>query len=270
MKGKGLVFKRDFGSSKFFCHEDSDEEGNIDDAVPEKQRMVSETMMNQVIASREKKWLKQVEKKIQGMNYASSDQIADMMSKLSEQTAGAVEVDSTGQSDGVIDSSLPSGFKAELDKVHKQLNAMQEDNVRLQKDATDKEQAMLMERRQHNTESLLSVAGAVRPDQCYTILKDRIVVDEELGDSISVKTEHGDDMITVKDYIAETFKEENPHLFSNPAKSGSGAGASSGVNSKKSFSVDSLKDQKDGGMSWEQYEKNRDAIITDLEQNKRK
>lgn len=270
-EGQSLVVNRKFSENKFFCHEDSDDDEVLDDAVPEKQRMVSETMMNQVIAGREKKWLKQVEKKIQGMNYASSEQIAEMLSKLKDDAAGAVEVESnkTPTSSGE-NENLPPGFKAELDKVVKQLNVMQEDNVRLQQDASDKEQAMLMERRQHNTESILSASGAVRPDQCYTILKDKIVSDEELGDSVSVKTEHGDDIVSVKNYIMETFKEENPHLFTNPAKSGSGAGAGSGINSKKSFNADSLKDPKDGGMSWESYEKNRDAIIADWEQNKRK
>jgi hypothetical protein len=126
---------------------------------------------------------------------------------------------------------------------------------------------MVAERRKHNTEALLTEAGAVRPNQCYKIISDQIVSDDELGDAVSIKTEHGDDVVSVKEFV-DTFKEENPHLFTQPAKSGSGAGGGGSVDSKPRFSVESIRDPKDGGMSWEDYEKNRDKIISDFEQRK--
>jgi mevalonate kinase len=263
------VFYRKHNDRKFFCHEDDEAQ---DDAV-EETRMVSETEMNKIMAAREKRMMKQFEKQLSSMNYASSDQLSKIVEDLeSKSFAGAKDtgpVESNSKTSDQDKSDVPSGFKAELSKVQKQLSAMQEDNKRLQEEAMAKEQAMLAERRQHNTESLLSGAGAVRPEQCYTILRDKIFADDEIGDAISVKTELGEDTIPVKDYI-DTFKEENPHLFTNPAKSGSGAGGGSSLRGKKTFSAENLSSPELGGMSWADYEKNRDDIIADLENNKRK
>ena len=252
--------------SKIVCREDDEPSAEETDQQP---RSISETEMNKIMAAREKKFLGQIEKKIQGMSTANKEEVQAMLEALSESGSGAGQTPTQQVVEqSSEDSSLPAGVRAELSKLHKQLGKMQEDNKRLQEETLAKETAMKLERRKHSTESMLSSAGAVRPDQCYRILSDMIKEDEEIGDAISVRTEHGDDLVPVKEYI-DTFKEENPHLFSSPAKSGSGAGGGGSVSSQKSkFSVEQLRDQKFGGMSWEDYEANRDQIISDLENNK--
>jgi len=253
--------------STVICREDDEAD---DAATKETPRTVSETEMNKIMAAREKKLLGQFEKRIQGMGFASSEQVDKLLNGLDDNPSGAGE--SSGANRQQIDEAkddhaLPPGVRAELSKLHKQMGKMSEDNKRLQEAAESKDHAMQMERRKHNTEALLSAAGAVRPEQCFKIINDQITSDEEIGDAITVKTSHGDDLVPVKDFI-DTFKEDNPHLFSTPAKSGSGAGSGSSPNSKPRFTSESIRDQKQGGMSWEDYEANREKIISDLEQNK--
>ena len=260
-----INLKLDF-DSKIVCRENDEPDSDETENAP---RSISETEMNKIMAAREKKLLGQIEKRINSMNFANNDDVQSMLEALKESSgsgAGNTQRTQEAVETASDDSNLPAGVRAELSKLHKQLGKVQEDNKRLQEETSAKEKAMKMERRKHLTESLLSSAGAVRPDQCYKILGDMIKEDEEIGDAVSVRTEHGDDLVPVKDYI-DTFKEENPHLFSQPAKSGSGAGGGGNLSkSKPKFSAEQLKDPNKGGMSWEDYEANRDQIISDLEQ----
>jgi len=248
------------------CRENDDTESVEKDPSP----MISETKMNQVMAAREKKMLNQIEKKMNSMGFLSTQGVTDLLDERNTVLSGAEqELLEDEPTQGVLreDTGLPSGVRAELSKLHKKLGKMQEDNNRLQQESVSERETMRLERRKHKTEGLLSTAGAVKPEQCFKIFNDLVKEDDELGDVVSVKTDHGDDIVPVADYI-ETFKEENPHLFSNAAKSGSGAGGGGSVTSKSKFSIESLRDPKQGGMSWEEYESNREAIISDLEKNK--
>jgi len=261
--------KLDFDSI-VICREDDGETEDVENE--ETTRSISETEMNKIMAAREKRLLGQFEKRIKGMGFASSEQVDRLLDDLKESPSGAgVSEGSTEQtvSEAKDDGGLPPGVRAELSKLHKQMGKMTEDNKRLQEAAESKDLAMQMERRKHNTESLLSAAGAVRPEQCFKIINDQITNDDEIGDAVTVKTAHGDDLVPVKDFI-DTFKEENPHLFTNPAKSGSGAGGGGSVSSKPKFDSTSIRDPKQGGMSWDDYEANRERIISDLEENKGK
>lgn len=261
------MLRLDF-NQKIRCHEDDGDDVdavNSDDQETKQPRSISETDMNRIMAAREKQLLGKVEKKIAGMGFATADSISDILSQLSAPSSDSGE---PKKSVSEQQEALEPGVRAELSKLHKQLGKVQEENEKLRIETEAKEDAMKMERRQHSVEGLLGQFGAVRPEQCYTILKGQIVEDEEIGDAVKVKTPHGDDFVPVKEYL-NTFKEDNPHLFSAPAKSGSGAGGGS-VNSgnRPRFNADSLRDPKQGGLSWEEYEKNRDKIITDIESNR--
>jgi len=252
--------------SPITCRENDDEESVEQEQSP----MISETKMNQIMAAREKKMLNQIEKRMKSMGFLSTQGVTDLLDERNIALSGAEqELLEDEQTQGVLseEQSLPSGVRAELSKLHKKLGKMQEDNTRLQQESVSEREMMRLERRKHKTEGLLSIAGAVKPEQCFKIFDDLVKEDDELGDVISVKTDHGDDLVTIADYI-ETFKEENPHLFTNTAKSGSGAGGGGSVASKSKFSIESLRDPKQGGMSWEDYEANRETIISDLEKNK--
>jgi hypothetical protein len=252
--------------SEILCREDDEEATGTEESA---NRVISETDMNKIMAAREKKLLGQFEKRVKGMKFATPDDLEKLVTELqpsSGEEGGSAEIQNSIE-EVKGDENLPAGVRAELSKLHKQMGKMSEDNKRLQDEAQAKDHRMVAERRKHNTEALLTEAGAVRPNQCYKIISDQIVSDDELGDAVSIKTEHGDDVVSVKEFV-DTFKEENPHLFTQPAKSGSGAGGGGSVDSKPRFSVESIRDPKDGGMSWEDYEKNRDKIISDFEQRK--
>ena len=149
------------------------------------------------------------------------------------------------------------------------MNRINEENEKLQKMNDDRESEMKSERRRHSVESMLGNLGAVKPSQAYRILEDRIVEDSELGDAVKIKTPHGDDFVPVSEYI-DSFKEDNPHLFTSPARSGSGAGAGGSGQEKPRYSADTIRDNTTGGMSWEDYEKNREQIFRDIESNRGK
>jgi hypothetical protein len=159
---------------------------------------------------------------------------------------------------------LSPGMKAQMAKLQKQLDKLQGQNDDLARAAQEKELQMKLERRKHSIESELTNLNAVRPEQAYRIIQDMIVDDEEIGDAIPVKTDHGDDLVPVKEYLS-TFKEENPHLFAVSAKSGSGAGGGGAAQGRPKYSKDALSDPKSGGMDWSTYEKNREAIHREFE-----
>lgn len=211
----------------------------------------------------ERKILKQIEDRLS--TALSAEDLPKLIDELKNQRS-----EDSGSGDGKSDSKggegdqVPAGYKAQMDKLQKQMEKLQKQNEQLADEAQKKEEAMKQERRRHTIEGLLGEQGAYKTDQAYKILSDVIVEDEEIGDAVRVKTEHGDDIIPVKEYIP-TFKEENPHLFSTPAKSGSGAGSGGAKSSKPRFNSESLRNPKDGGISWAEYEKNREQIIHDIE-----
>lgn len=181
--------------------------------------------------------------------------------KAEEKRAGDDGDDDEAKSGG---DELSPGMKAQMAKLQKQLDKLQSQNDDLARSALEKEMQMKLERRKHSVESELKNLNAVRPEQAYRILQDMIVEDDEIGDAIPVKTDHGDDLVPVNEYLA-TFKEENPHLFALSAKSGSGAGSGDSGGGRPRFSQSALVDPKSGGMDWAAYEKNRDAIHREFE-----
>lgn len=191
------------------------------------------------------------------------DQLPDLIASLSKRREDAKEDAEESAATGDEDK-LPAGVKAQFSKMEKTLAKLQKDNENLAKQAAEKESAIKLERRQHAIESKLAELGANNPGHAYRIMKDLIVEDAEVGDAVKVKTAHGDDLVKAVDYLAQ-FKEENPYLFSPAAKSGSGAGGGGPKDSKARYTDEQLRDPSQGGMSWDDYEKNRSQIHADME-----
>lgn len=249
----------------FYLRQPEEDDKDIEDQVEEEKEKSLKEVEKQFLGRlnrTERKILKQIEDKLS--TTLSADDLPKLLSELKEQKSENSGSDNPKGSGGGGDDSLPPGYKAQMDKLQKQMEKLQKQNEQLAQESQQKEEAMKLERRRHLIEGQLNELGAFRSDQAYKLLSDQIIEDEEIGDAVKVKTEHGDDYIPVKEYLP-TFKEENPHLFTSPAKSGSGAGSGGAKSSKPRFTSDQLRNPSEGGMSWAEYEKNRDQIIHDIE-----
>jgi len=261
-----LIYEIPFETDGLLVRQKEDDEDVIDDTEPEPQeKMISETEMNKILAAREKRIKQQFARQTKDM--VTKDVLQDMLSSINSTDSSSGRGDAEDPKTAPETEITDKGVKAELSKLQTQLNRVSEENEKLQTLNDVRETEMKLERRRHSVESMLSDVGAVKPNQAFRILSDNIVEDSELGDAVKVKTPHGDDFVPVSEYIPQ-FKEDNPHLFSNPARSGSGAGAGGSSQDKPRFTADSLKDTREGGMSWEDYEKNRDKIIQDIQENR--
>ena len=261
-----MIYEIPFEMDGLLVRQNEAEEDAVDDTEPQPQeKMISETEMNKIMAAREKRIKQQFAR--QTKDLVTKDDLQDMLSSINSTDSSSGGGDAEDPKTTPETEITDKGVKAELSKLQTQLNRVSEENEKLQTLNDTRETEMKLERRRHSVESMLTEVGAVKPNQAFRILSDNIVEDSELGDAVKVKTPHGDDFIPVSDYIPQ-FKEENPHLFSNPARSGSGAGAGGETQNKPRFTADSLRDTREGGMSWEDYEKNRDKIIQDIQDSK--
>jgi len=234
-------------------------------------RAQDEDVEQQDMAAQLSELKRDLEKQISGRfskeKRALSKEIEDLRAQLASKQQEQQQQDDDQQPDSdsnATSDGMTTGMKAQMGKLQKQLDRLQAQNDELAKSAADKEQQMRAERRKHAVESELVNLKAVRPEQAYRIIQDMIVEDDEIGDAVPVKTEHGDDLVPVKEYLS-TFKEENPHLFAASVKSGSGAGGGDAGQGRARFSTQALGDPSKGGMDWATYEKNREAIHRDLE-----
>jgi len=230
------------------------------------EKTISETEMNKILAAREKRLKQQFNRQTKDM--VTKDSLQEMLSGLSntsDQPSGG-ETEATSESEPATEDK---GIKSQLTQLQTQLNRINEENERLQKLSEQREHDMKMERRKHNVEGQLSKIGAVKPSQAYRIIEERIIDDPEIGDAVKVKTPHGEDYIPVEEFLGQ-FKEDNMHLFSQPSRSGSGAGSGGSGAEKPRFTADHIRDHTKGGMSWSDYEKNRDKILKDIESRRGK
>ena len=257
--------------SKFYVrqNEDSSEpelaEDSGENSEPQ-EKTISETEMNKILAAREKRLKQQFNRQTKDM--VTKDSLQEMLAGFTntsdQPSGGETEAEETPEA-----TTEDKGIKSQLTQLQTQLNRINVENERLQKLSEDRENDMKMERRKHSVEGYLSKIGAVKPSQAYKIIEERIIDDPEIGDAVKIKTPHGEDFIPVEEFLGQ-FKEDNMHLFSNPSRSGSGAGSGGSGAEKPRFTADHIRDHTKGGMSWHEYEKNRDKILKDIESRRGK
>lgn len=177
--------------------------------------------------------------------------------------------DQDAADDAARHDDIKPGENATIDRLKKDIANLQKKVDQESSARVKAERDHKVSQRRHVIESALAENGAVKPAQVRSLIESELLVeDQEIGDAIKVKTESGEDLVPIKDVKTWLFpyKEENPHLFTPPAKSGSGAGAGGHEGVKPKLATpEKLADPKKGGMDQADYEKNREKIHAELE-----
>lgn len=249
---------------RFRDSEDETESDNTDQPVT---LQALHQVVNSALSAQEKKLLKKLGRQENTNSGFDLDRLDEIVEKLLTNDA---PTQSSGPDGDKADEGMPHGVKAQLDKMQKRLEAAEKQHQDLQKQIADKDRQVIEQRRSHALERLLTEKRAINPSQAAKLIFPDIVEDEDIGDAVPVKTQTGEDVVPLKDFV-EMFSEENPHLFQSDkaGRSGSGASGGSAARGKPDLKAEDLRSPKDGGKSWDDYEKNRESIHAAVEKQVR-
>lgn len=251
---------------------DDDDDNQDDQDEGQKPKFVTHDDLTKALTRRDRKIINGMKGDLKEIladsGFLTVEQLQEQVEKLlkDDLSEGGGDGDDKDKGGG---GDVPAGLQAQMSRMERELKELQKKNLELSEKAQEKDKQLETDRRNAMIDKLLSEAGAVDPEEVRKAhLESKLVNDEELGWAVPVKLDTGgQDLVPVKDYVP-TLKDERSHLFSKSQKSGSGAGSGDEGRTKPKVTAEKLRDPKDGGMGWEDYEKQRETIHSDLESSR--
>ncbi len=195
--------------------------------------------------------------KAQASSAHSREELDELIDKLLAEDPKPVASSDPSPAEDPSEDRKDHGLLAKLEKLTKDQEKLQAKLDEAEKRESEKETRIIEQRREHAAITRLKDMGAKNPTHAYKLFKDQIINDDDIGDAVPVKTEAGDDVVSLEEFIP-MFAEENEYLFGAQPQSGrggSGAGEGGPGVPKGKKKPDDLRSPREGGMSMAEYAK---------------
>jgi len=249
-----------WGSPLFFRSPDEDGEETADNESANNQDDIL-TQINAAIGAQNKKLFNKFSSMIDEVKKESVKK-SDLDALLKKQPTGSPAEPSPAPTPEPTESNdEPSshpdldGLKVRLESMNTRMSAMEEENSTLKDQVAAKEQEAKLRDRDMKVLKVCESRGVKHSDQVLKLIQNDLTEVDEKGWMAKVQTDFGDDVQPIDEYI-DGWLEKNPHMVGTRK---SGSGSSGGDSVEGSFKV------RPEDLTPENYEKNREKIISKLE-----